>query len=166
NRVLDRQALDTRCPHKALCGGSLQNIGYVLGTFHGSTMRQGDHIRIYSAGCIDDVLCCSCGLVQGHDGARANCSTAGEPDMRNDQVYARLSHLGAFLGGADIAGCIQANLSSCSNHFDFAGEAQSNRLKVTANISVEPRYSWIVDDTRKSDLAELLKKAVHISRRI
>src|SRR5208282_4893516 len=86
--------------------------------------------------------------------------------MRNDQVYARSGHLGAFLGGADIAGCIQANLSSRRDHFDFAGEAQSNRLKVTANISVEPRYGRIVNDTRKSDLAELLKKAAHISRRI
>src|SRR5271157_5141446 len=86
--------------------------------------------------------------------------------MRNDQVYARLGHLGAFLSGTDIAGCIETNLSSHGDHFDFASEAQSNRLKVMADTAVEPRNGWIVDDTGESDLAKLLKIAVHISRRI
>ena len=86
--------------------------------------------------------------------------------MWDNHVHVGFGHLHAFLWGADVAGRVQTNLSCPGDHFDFSGKAQSHRLEVAANISIEPRYSRIVDNAGKSDFAELLEKTAHISRRI
>src|SRR5664280_3015760 len=86
--------------------------------------------------------------------------------MRNNQVYARLRHLDAFLWSANIAGRIEANVSSRCDHFNFTGEAQSNRLEVTANVAVEPTYGGVIDHPGKPGLPQLDKKLAHIPRRI
>ena len=166
NGSFNRQPLNTRRPDKALCAGPLYDVSDIVRIFHRPAMRQGDHVGLYRARRVDQILGRLYRLVQGHGAPRAGRPAAGQPDMWDNHVHVGFGHLHAFLRGADVADRVQPKLSRAGDHFDFSGEAQSHQLEVVAYVSIEPRYSRIVDDAGKSGFAELLKKTAHISRRI